>query len=54
MVDRNQRLIYRKTQFRDQLVHHNNPDVKDNFCEYRLKTNKDKIKETAPHMLLTL
>ena len=43
IVDRNQRLLYRKTQFRDQLVHHNNPDIKDNFCEHCLKNSKDRI-----------
>ena len=49
-IDKKQRLLYRKTQFRDQLSHHD-PSVTDNFCQYCLKIEKFKIKETAKHAL---
>ena len=51
IIDRNQRLLYRKTQFRDQLVHHKNPEVTNNNCEYCQKVLKICIKETALHCL---
>ena len=33
------------------LVKHNNSNIKDNFCEYCLKTANNKIKESPLHCL---
>ena len=49
-IDRRQRLLYRKTQFRDQLTHHDNT-VTDNNCVFCKKTKKIAIKECVYHAL---
>ena len=49
-IEKKQRLLYRKTQFRDQLSHHD-PTINDNFCQYCLNTEIIRIKETAKHAL---
>ena len=49
-IDKKQRLLYRKTQFRDQLSHHD-PSVTDNFCQICKKHRQINKKETAKHAL---
>ena len=51
IVDRHQRLLYRKTQFRDQLSKYPQSGITSNKCEYCLTYAKTSIKEIAAHCL---
>ena len=51
IVDRHQRLLYRKTQFNDQLSKYPQSGVTSNNCEYCLLYEKKNIKEVASHCL---
>ena len=51
IVDRHQRLLYRKTQFNDQLSKYPQSGVTSNNCEYCLLHEKKNIKEVASHCL---
>ena len=51
IVDRQQRLLYRKTQFNDQLSKYPQSGVTSNNCEYCLTHGKNNIKEVPSHCL---
>ena len=51
IVDRHQRLLYRKTQFNDQLCKYPQSGVTTNNCEYCLIYEKKNIKEVPSHCL---
>ena len=51
IVDRNQRLLYRKTQFNDQLSKYPQSGITSNHCEYCQTYEKKIIKEVASHCL---
>ena len=51
IVDRHQRLLYRKTQFCDQLSKYPQSGITSNNCEYCLTYAKTNIKEVPAHCL---